>query len=165
MKDKRTDNEQLEDLLRMAHLPEASPELKQRITAEARKAWKQTSAEVSWGIPLRRLVASAAAAVLIVSLTNYSSDLALDKWRSGESFPVGSEYQSLPEMPYGPFAKHLATVSRKPSGMDASALRDHVETVRRALDDSQHDGISISPAPSGGSSLFVPARNRAGSYS
>jgi len=62
MKDKRIDNEQLEDLLRMAHLPEASPELKQRITAEARKAWKQTSAEVSWGIPLRRLVASAAAA-------------------------------------------------------------------------------------------------------
>ncbi len=127
MKDKRIDNEPLEDFLRKAHLPEASPELKQRIVAEARRAWKQTSERVSWRIPFRRLGAAAAAAVLIIWLTNYSSDRALDKWRSWEAFAVEllpGELETLPGMPYSPFAKHLATVSRKPSGIGASALRD-----------------------------------------
>jgi len=165
MKDKCVDNEQFEDFLRKAHLPEASPELKQRVTDEARRTLKQMSGEVSWRIPFRRLTAAAAAAALIVSLTNYSSDRALDKRRSGESFAVGAEYQSLPEMPYGPFAKHLATVSRKPSAIDASALRDHVETVRWALDESPQNGLPIFPVPAGGSSHLVPARHNAGSYS
>jgi cytochrome c-type biogenesis protein CcmH/NrfG len=165
MKDKRFENEQLEGLLRRAHSPEASAELKQRVTAEATKVWRQTSAELSWRIPIRRLVASAAAAVLIVSLTNYSSDRALDRWRSGETFAVSAEYETLPEMPYGPFAKHLAAVSRKPSATNASALRDYIETVRRALDESPQNGVLISPAPAGGSSRLAPAGHGAGSYS
>jgi len=165
MKDNSIENEQLEDFLRKARLPEASPELKQRITAEARKAWKQTTGEVSWLIPLRRLAASAAAAVFIILLTNYSSERALAKWRSGESLPVSAEYETPAEMPYGTFAKNLATLRRKPSAIDASALRDHVENVRRALDESKQNEISISPAPSGGSSFLVPAGTGAGSYS
>ena len=165
MKDKRIDNEQVEYLLRKAHLPDASPELKQRITAEARGLWKQMSAEVSWRIPLRRLAASAAAAVFIILLTNYSSERALEKWRSGESLPVSAEYETPAEMPYGTFAKNLATVSRKPSAIDASALRDHVENVRRALDESKQNGISISPVPSGGSSRLSPGMRGAGSRS
>ena len=168
MRDDRIENEKLEDFLRKAYLPEALPQLRQRITAEARKAWNQTTCEVSWLIPLRRLAASAAAVVFIILLTNYSSGRVLEKWQSGESFAskqLPAELEALPEIPYSPFAKYLATAIRKPSAIDPSALRDHVETVRRALDDSQHDGTSISPAPSGGSSLFVPARNRAGSYS
>lgn len=165
MKDNSIENEQLEDFLRKARLPEASPELKQRITAEARKAWKQTSEGVSWRIPLRRLTAAAAAAMLIVSLTNYSSERALEKWRSGESLPVSAEYETPAEMPYGTFAKNLAAVSRKPSAINASALRDYIETVRRAIDESRESGTPVSPTPAGGSSRLSPGMRGAGSRS
>lgn len=165
MRDNRIENEQLEDLLRKAQLPEASPELKQRITAKSQKAWNQTAGEVSWRIPFKRLVSAAAAAVIIVSLTNYSSDRALQKWRSGESFTVSAEHETLPEVPYGPFAKNLATVGRKTSMINASALRDHVETVRRILDESQPNGTPASLVPRGGSSRLFPGRHGIGSYS
>ncbi|MHC4167204.1 MAG: hypothetical protein ACYSWQ_09635 [Planctomycetota bacterium] len=168
MKDRRFENEQLEDLLRRAHLPAASAELKQRVTAEARRTLKQTSGEVSWRIPIRRLTAAAAAAALIVGLADYFSDRAVDRWRSGESFAVEllpGEFETLPEIAYGPFARHLATVSRKASEISASALRDHIETVHRAVDESQQDRTPVSPAPAGGSSRLVPGRRRAGAYS
>ena len=165
MRDNRIENEKLEAILARAHLSEASPELKQRITAETRKAWKRTSEEVSWRIPLRRLTAAAAAAMLIVWLTNYSSERTLEKWRSDESFAVSAEYQTPAEMPYGPFAKNLATVSRKPSAINASALRDYVETVRRAIDESRQSGTPVSPAPAGGSSRLSPGMRGAGSRS
>jgi len=106
--------------------------------------------------------------VLIVWVTNYSSDRALEKWRSGESFAVEllpGEVETLPEIAYGPFARHMATVSRKPPRMGASALRDHVETVRRALDESPQNGLPVSPVPAGGSSHLAPARHNTGSYS
>ncbi len=168
MKGKRSEYEQLEDLLARAHMPESSPELKERITAEARKVWNQTSMEVSWRIPIRRLVASAAAAVLIVTVTNYSSDRALNIWRSGEALAgeqLYAELETLTEMPYGPFAKHLATVSRKPLATDASALRDHVDTVRRSISESQQNGKPVPSAPSGRSSRLLPDRHGIGSYS
>ena len=144
MRDNRIENDKLEDLLARAQLSEASPELRQRITAEAHKAWKRTSEEVSWRVPFRRLTAAAAAAMLIVWLTNYSSERTLKKWRSGESFAVNAEYETPAEMPYGPFAKNLATVSRKPSAISASALRDYVENVRRAIDESRQSGTPVS---------------------
>jgi len=85
MKDDRCENERIENILNRAHLPAASPQLKQRITAEARNVWDQTSADIPWQIPLRHLVASAAAAVLIIWLANFSSDYTLAKWRPGDA--------------------------------------------------------------------------------
>jgi len=168
MIDEHFESEQLENLLRKADMPAPSAEVKVRVTAEARKAWNKTWEELSWLVPFRRLTAAAAAAVLVVCLTNYSSDRALDKWRSGQSlaierWPAGLE--TVPGMPYGPFARHLATVSRKPAAIDASVLRDYVETVRRALDESPQNGLPIFPAPAGRSSHLVPGRHIAGSYS
>jgi len=165
MRDNRFEHARLENLLRKANLPQASSELKQRITNEARKVWNRTSPDVSWRVPFRRLTAAAAAAMLIVSLTNYSSERALEKWRSGESFVVSAEYETPAEMPYGPFAKNLATVSRKPSAINASALRDYIETVRRAIEESRQNGTPVSPVPAGGSSRLFPGMRGAGSHS
>ncbi|GAF94642.1 unnamed protein product, partial [marine sediment metagenome] len=77
MNEKDTGNDQLEHLLRKAHIPEPSTLLKERITTEARKAWNQTSLELPWQIPVKRLVASAAAAMFVISIANYFSDLTL----------------------------------------------------------------------------------------
>ena len=159
MRDEHNKNEQLEDLLGKAYVSDSSAELKERISAQARKAWNQKPAEVSWRIPLRRFVSAAAAAVVIVWVTNYSSDRALQRWRSGEFFATHrwpAELDALSEMAYGPFARQLAIVSRKPSRIGAAALLEHVETVRQAIDESRQNGAYDSAAPGGGSSSLIP---------
>ena len=168
MKDDHRENEQIESLLTKAHMTEPSPQLKQRITAEARKVWDQTSADSPWQIPLRRLAVSAAAAVFIVWLANSYSDYTLARWRSDS--PSTARVQpavldTLPEMPYGPFARHLAAVDRRASVIDASALSNYAETVRKLLDET---GDSAAPAPAvqpGDSSRLVPDRVNIFSYS
>ena len=161
MKDGNCENEWVEGLLARAHVPEPSPQLKQRITVEARKAWDKTPPDVPWQIPLRRLAASAAAAMLIIWLANFSSDYTLAKWRPGDSSTARVQpavFDTLPEMPYGPFAKHLAAVDRRSPAIDASALSNYAETVRKLLDET---GDSAVPAPAvqpGDSSRLTPDR-------
>ncbi len=102
MNEKDMENDKIEHLLRKAHIPEPSPLLKERITTEARKAWNQTSLEMPWQIPIRRLVASAAAAVLIISIANFSSDHALKRWSPGDvraTKEQPSDLAILPDMP------------------------------------------------------------------
>jgi len=168
MKDDHCEDEQIENILNRAYLPEASPQLKQRITAEARNVWDQTSADIPWQIPLRRLAASAAAAVLIVWLANLSSDYTLARWRPAGASVVAqrpTDFDALPEMPYGPFARRMVLVDRKSPVIDASALSDYAENMRRVLDQTQRSGVSIPPVPPGGSSRLVPGRAGANSYS
>jgi len=168
MKDKYSENEQFENLLRRAHLPEPSPQLKQRITVEARKAWNQTAAELPWLIPVRRLVASAAAAVLIIWLANYSSDYSLAQWRSGGPSVARQQLpdlETLPEMPYGPFAKHLVLVGRRSLVIDASALRNYAERVRQILKETQQNGASNEQVPDGGRSRLFPVQPGSDYYS
>jgi len=167
MKHKHSENEPLESLLTRAHVPEPSPQLRQRITGEARNVWDQTPADIPWQIPLRRLAASAAAAVFIIWLANYSSDYTLAKWRpGGASIAVQqpTDFDMLPEMPCGPFAKHLASVGRKPPVIDASALSDYTEAVRKLLDETGENGVPA-PAVQPGSSRLVPDRVNFSSYS
>ena len=168
MKDEHSENEPLENLLRRAHVPEPSPELKQRITAEARKAWDQTSADIPWQIPLRRLAASAAAAVFIIWLANFYGDYTLAQWRPGGPSVVvqqPTDFDSLPEMPYGHFAKHLAAVDRRSPVIDASALSDYAESVRKLLDETSQNGVPAPAVQPGDSSRLVPDRADARSYS
>jgi len=168
MNDKNIQNEQLESLLRRARMPELSPELKERITAEATKAWNQTSPELPWQIPIRRLIVSAAAAVFVIWLTNCSSDYTLARWQSG-GLPVAHQQpldlDVLPEIPYGPLARHLVSTGRKPSLTDVSALRNYTETVRRILDEAQQNGVSKPPASSEDRSLLLPTQPDFNSYS
>ncbi|HUT47262.1 MAG TPA: hypothetical protein VMX36_13340 [Sedimentisphaerales bacterium] len=168
MNDKDTQNEKLERILKRAHMPAPSPELKTRITAEAAKAWNQTSPEISWRIPVRRLFVSAAAAVFIIWLANCSSDYALARWQS-DGLEVAHQQppdlDTLPEIHYSPLARHLVSTGRKPSITDASALRSYAETVRRVLDEAQQNGVSKPPAPVEGRSLLLPTQPGLNSYS
>jgi len=168
MNEKDLENDKIEHLLRRAHIPEPSPLLKERITTEARKVWNQTSLELPWQIPLRRLVASAAAAVFIISIANFSSYLALKKWRPGDVQATREQLpdlETLPEMLYSPFVRHLVSVNRRPSITDASALRDYAERVRQALQETQQNGASNEQVPNGGRSRLLPIQLSPDSYS
>lgn len=168
MNEKDLENDKLEHLLRKAHIPEPSPLLKERITTEARKAWNQTSLELPWQIPVKRLVASAAAAMFVIFIANYFSDLTLAHWWSG-SVPITRlqppDLDLLPEMPYRPFVRHLVSVNRKPSMTDASALRDYAERLRQALQETQQNGASNQQVPNGGRSRLLPAKPHSDYYS
>ena len=166
--DKNKQNEQLEDLLRKAHLPETSPQLKERITTEAKKTWIQTSSELPWQVPVRRLIVSAAAAVLIIWLTNSYSDYLMARWQSSGHKIANqqhSDLDALTEITYSPLAKHLASASRRLSITDASALRSHTETVQRILNEAQQNGVSKPSAPVEGRSRLLPTQSGFNSYS
>jgi len=168
MNKKDFENDKIENLLRRAHPSEPSPLLKERIIAEARKAWNQTSLEIPWQIPIRRLVASAAAAVLIISIANFSNDHALERWLPIDAQATkeqSPDLEIMSDMPYRPFVRHLVSINRKPSITNASALRDHAERVRQILNEMQQNGASNQPVPDGGRSRLFPAQPVSDSYS
>jgi hypothetical protein len=168
MNEKDLENDKIEHLLRRAHIPEPSPLLKERITTEARKAWKQTAEEMPWQIPLRRLVASAAAAVFIISITNFSNSHALKKWRPGDVRATREQLpdlETLPEMPYSPFVRRLVSVNRRASMTNASALRNYAERVRQILKETQQNGASNEQVPDGGRSRLFPVQRSSDYYS
>ena len=165
MKDRYSENERIESLLRSVHMAEPSPQLKVRITAEAARMWNQSSSKPSWFIPLRHLAASAAAAVVIIWLANYSSDRALGRWRPANVLAVveqPADIDALPELPYGPLARRLVSVNRGSLAIGTSSLSDRAETIRQVLDEAMQSGAS---SPAGGSSGLVPDQAAANSYS
>jgi hypothetical protein len=165
---KESQNERLEKLLSNARLPEPATELKDRITAEATKAWNQTLPELPWQTPVRRLIVSAAAAVLIIWLANSSSDYALARWRSGGPQVAHQQLldlDTLPEIPYCPLVRGLVSASRIPSITGASALRSYTETVRHVLDEMKQNEVSKPMAPAEGSSSLFPSQSGFNSYS
>lgn len=168
MNDKDMQNERIEELLKRAHMPEPSTHLKEQITAAAKKVWNQESLELPWLIPFRFLTASAAAAIVIIWLANYTSDCSLGQWSSVLVRTVNqqpAEIEALPEIPYGPFVRRLVSDNRRSSMIDASALNNHVESLRHILDETLQSGFAKPPAPAGGRSLLVPNPSSDNSYS
>jgi hypothetical protein len=168
MNEKNGENKQLEDLLRKAHPPEPTSELRERIITEAKKTWIQTSTELPWQVPIRRLIVSAAAAVLIIWLTNCSSDCALALWRSDRpnvAYKQSLELDELPELSYSPLARHLVSVGRKPSITEASILHNYAETMIHIFNEAQQNRGSKSAAPSEDRSQLFPTQLRFNSFS
>lgn len=165
---KERQNEQIESLLRKASLPEPSSELRERITSEATRIWNQTSLEIPWQIPIRRLVTSTAAAVFVIWLAHCFSDYSVARWQVGGPSTTSqqpSELDLFPEMPDGPFVRHLTSISRKYPATDASGLRHYIETVRRLLDEAQQNSASKSSLPLEDTSRLLPGRSSLNSYS
>ena len=162
------DNKQIEKLLKKAHLPELSPKLKERITNEAKKTMIETSSELPWLFPIRRLIVSAAAAVFIIWLTNSFSDYTLARWLSSGPRVENKQMldlESIPELSYSPLARYLAPASRKPSITNASMLQNYPETLRRVLNESQQNGSSITLPPTEGRSILLRKQSVYKSYS
>lgn len=159
MNDKDDQNKRLEELLRIAQLPEPSAHLKERITAAAKRAWTQAPVELPRLIPFKYLAASAAAALLIIWLANYSSDRTLAQWQSEKVLTPSEQpsgHEALPEMPYGPFVRRWASLNRQSSVIGTSALQDHIESLRHILDETQGEGPTSPPVPTEGRSGLIP---------
>jgi hypothetical protein len=168
MNAKDAENKQLEELLKKAYLSGPSLQLKHQIIIGAKKAWNQTGVELSWLVPFRRLVASAAAAIIIIWLANYYSDCALAQWQS-DKFPSVTKQspglESLLEIPYGSFVRSMVSINRRPSPIDTSALSDHAEALRHILDEAQQNRIARPSARPGGRSHLISSPANTNSYS
>jgi hypothetical protein len=152
------ENNEIERLLRQAKLPEPSAELKERVTGAARKAWDQASPDIPWQVPIRRLAISAAAAVLMVSLANYSANCVPVGWQSHGFAATAEEPPELgdwPEIPHSPLVRHLIS---KPSACNPGALREYMEKVRQALDESESTEAPHVIAPVERGSRLLPTR-------
>ncbi|MBN2593706.1 MAG: hypothetical protein JXA81_09385 [Sedimentisphaerales bacterium] len=168
MNEKDIESKQIEELLRKAHLPGPSPQLHERITIAAKNAWNQTETELSWLVPFGRLVASAAASILIIWLADYTSNCSLGQWSSGLARTVNrqpAEIEALPEIPYGPFVRSLVSDNRRSSMIDASALNNHVESLWHILDETLQNGLAEPSAPAGDRSLLIPNPSSDNPYS
>lgn len=162
-----TENKRLEELLKRAHLFEPSPDVRKQITTKAKSIWNRGPLDLPWLVPIRRLVVSAAAAMLVIALANVMSDLALSRWSvvayASDTQPGGVEL--LPEIPYSPFVMRLASLNNRSSVIDASALNSHVEALRHVLDESQQSEFASPPAPRRGGSGLIPNPSKVSSYS
>ena len=148
------ENDKVEQLLSKVSLPELPDELKGRVTKAARGAWHESSPHIPWRVPVLRLAASAAAAVIIVTVANYANDRALAHWRSGGLAVIGRQLdvdlEAVPETPYGPVLMRLAIAARRSTGPDKVGLFDYLERFRQVLDEVQYNGSDRSPAPVNG---------------
>lgn len=168
MSDPNAEHEKIERLLKQARLPEPSSQLRERVTTAAKQAWDQAPTDVPWQIPLRRLVLSAAAAVIVVSLANHLGDVVGPQAQPVS--PVAAsisnpDIEELAEMVYGPSRSQLGANRRGPSAVDGATLRDKIESIRNILDDLDNNSIQTQPTPSGGRSRLLRGRPRVGSYS
>ncbi len=167
MNERDSDNK-IENILRKVHIPEPTPLLKERITTEAIKTWNESSGEIPWQIPVRRLAASAAAAVLIISIANFSSNHALKNWHPEDAQVTREQlpdFEILPDMPYRPFVRHLGSLNRRSFKPDTSALHNYAERVRQILKETQQNGGSNGQMLDGGRSRLFPVKSSSDYYS
>lgn len=147
----------MERLLKRVRPVEPSVELRDRVVGRAKEAWHEPPVETTWRIVVRRLVPSVAAAVLVFSLADVGSNLAVARWRYGRTATVAAEYQHFDEIPgevYGPFARRLLA-ARRMRVQDAAALLDYVEQVREILSRIEQDATREPPEPDAGRSRLL----------
>ncbi len=168
MNESRPQDSEIERLLARAHLLEASSQLHDRVTAAARQAWNREPADVPWREPVRRLVLSAAAAVIVISLANHLGNLAGPQVQPEDPAAASvsnSDLEELTEMVYGPSRNRLATSRRRYSRINSVILRDRMEAVRSMLDELERRTVETQPAPSGGASRMLRSQPHSGLYS
>lgn len=140
----------IEGLLKRVRPPEPSSELKARVLRTTGEAWLDASAGIPWQIPIRRLVVSAAAAAVLISLANLYGDRA-SAHHSPAPAPIAERVEpcDLDVMmdPDASSIRYTVTTARS-AQPSASALLDYLERVREALGETNRDDASDSPAPS-----------------
>lgn len=142
------EHRETEESLRRVRPQGPSAELKGRVLLAARRAWRQESAHVPWQIPLRRLAASAIAAVLIMSLANLYGNRASGYRPAGAptaSFAEPCDLDSIMDV-HIPLIRYMATAGRPAQG-GASTLLQHLEMVRGTLRETERKDTSEESAP------------------
>ncbi len=130
-------NEEIERLLKRAHLPEPSSRLHDQVVAAARQAWSRMPADIPWQIPLRRLALSAVATLLIVSAANHLGNRVLPRMRpySSATGPVTWVRDASEDTPY---RWSTPRFSRRP--VNGQMIRERMENLNRMLEAINHNG-------------------------
>jgi hypothetical protein len=128
-------NEDIESRLRNLRLTGPSEQFRERVTSAAIAAWRATSTEVAWWIPIRRLGIAAAVAMAVVWFADYAGDRTATGWESVEAARVSKsapDLNTLGDETDGLLAGHVACF---PQRIDVSVIRQYQEEVRRILDE------------------------------
>ncbi len=152
------EHRETEESLRRVRPQGPSAELKGRVLLAARRAWRQESAHVPWQIPLRRLAASAIAAVLIMSLANLYGNRASGYRPAGAptaGFAEPCDLDAIMDV-HAPVMRYMAIAGRSAWG-GAPALLEHLEMVRDALREAEQTEAAEEPAPVERRSRLLPS--------
>jgi len=152
------ENEKVERLMQAARLSEPSGQLRGRVTKAALEAWREGPADVSWRVPVWRVVVSAAAAVLIVSFANVAANRSLVRGRTGDAraaYRETANLEAVPEEMYGSLARRLLTANLRVSGAFGARLEDYREQMRQVLDEAQENGVPDQDASLNGRSRLL----------
>jgi hypothetical protein len=168
MKKTNAERDRIEHLMKQVQLIGPAQPLKNRVTSAAAKAWNQAPPEIPWQIPSRRLAASAAAAVLFVSLADVFSHRAAAQWHHEAPVITGSESLDLNDLSvtdHGAVGRQLAASSCRPPGAGSLTLHSYIEQVREMLEESQPSQDVGPPASTPGRSRLVPTSSPTKSWS
>lgn len=144
MNEPRSEHDEIERLLRKAHLPGPSSQLHDRVIAAARQVWNRKPAEVPWQVPMRRLAISVAATFLIISAANHFSNRVTSQAQSYTG-PVESarsasdnSFDAWVEDP--PYRYRYGSIQPDHHLLDGEVIRNRTESLRRMLDEMHHNG-------------------------
>ena len=165
MKAQRDKNRDVEQVLKAACPTGPSSQLKRQVIGAAKRAWRREPQEISWQVPLRRLAVSAAAAVLVVSLTNLAVDRSLVRWQAGGRWVASrepSDVEAVSEAVYAARVRYLVGTVRRASAAD---WREYREQMQRVLDEAQERGTPDRPAAPNGRSRLPSVPVGTGAFS
>jgi hypothetical protein len=127
--------ESLEQRLKCLRLTETTDRIKRQVLSAGREAWHETSGDVPWLIPTRRLGIAAAVATAIVWSANYAGDRTVTAWQTLAQFQLGEPASNSDERND---ASKLLLTRHMPAGprqINPAAIREYQEQVRRMLDE------------------------------
>lgn len=149
MNETEKSHDEIERLLKRVRPPRPSDELKEQVLQAGKEAWAAHPSHGLGRIALRRLVLSAAAAVLIVVLADAWSNATMARWRPPEPARMAltpddrsdaEQYwaDTWPEIPYQSLIGHMAGIGR-PMEVNTGTMFEYSRKLQEAL--SQIDPI------------------------
>jgi hypothetical protein len=146
----------MEHLLKRVRPQAPSPELKARVIRAAHNAWQDDATGIPWWIPIRRLLVSAAAALVSVSFANLYSERA-DAQQQGPTSTAIEPYDlDIASEAYPSLVRYAIRLDT-PGGSDACALFDHLRTVQAALRETEGDDATDEPGQTNSRSHLLPS--------
>ncbi len=160
--------EKIEHLLGQVRPSDASAATKACIVDAAKHAWEQTQGDVPWQVPLRRLVASAVAAVLVISLANVAGSRVGPGAGRRDPSPAATDSGDLNGVYQTEYGTIVSTLSMGRYGFPEPRRRpfsEHLRQIRELLEEteSRESGGQLAPTP--GRSRLMPATRPTRSWS
>ncbi len=153
MNETSSKHDKVEHLMKQVRPTGPSPQLKDRVTSAAEKAWGRALPEVPWQVPLRRLAVSAVAAVLLISLANAMGNCVVPGPSHRSTPPSAASPDDLDDLypaEYGILVTGLSPRGYRSIPAGGPTLSEYMEQLEK-------DRSAESVAQPSGRSRLVPA--------